>query len=164
MGTEIRYVTGDATRPLGEGPRIIAHVCNDSGRWGRGFVAALSHRWVEPERAYRTWYRRRTVVPLCLGEIQTVRVAPDLWVANMVAQQGTRNSTNPVPLRYDALAACLRALAQQAIDRTATVHMPRIGMGLAGGSWDRIEPLITRSLSARGIAVTVYDLPMGRPA
>ncbi len=42
--TEIRYVTGDATRPVGDGDKIIVHVCNDIGGLGRGFVAALSKR------------------------------------------------------------------------------------------------------------------------
>ena len=43
----IRYVTGDATRPEGEGPKIIVHICNDIGAWGRGFVLALSKRFKE---------------------------------------------------------------------------------------------------------------------
>ncbi|RAJ47078.1 hypothetical protein K353_00279 [Kitasatospora sp. SolWspMP-SS2h] len=40
----------------------------------------------------------------------------------------------------------------------ASVHMPRIGCGLAGGRWERIEPLVTDRLTARGVPVTVYDL------
>jgi hypothetical protein len=35
--------------------------------------------------------------------------------------------------------------------------MPRIGCGLAGGDWSRIEPLIEEQLCARGVQVTVYD-------
>ncbi|WP_285749234.1 hypothetical protein [Lentzea sp. NBRC 105346] len=35
--------------------------------------------------------------------------------------------------------------------------MPRIGCGLAGGEWDRIEPLITSELVDHDIPVTVYD-------
>jgi hypothetical protein len=35
--------------------------------------------------------------------------------------------------------------------------MPRIGCGLAGGRWERIEPLIQHNLAERGIPVTVYD-------
>lgn len=35
--------------------------------------------------------------------------------------------------------------------------MPRIGCGLAGGTWDRVEPLVGERLVARGIPVTVYD-------
>jgi hypothetical protein len=36
--------------------------------------------------------------------------------------------------------------------------MPRIRCGLAGGSWDRIESLIQRSLYANGVDVCLYDL------
>ncbi|HJK89231.1 MAG TPA: hypothetical protein RMH85_21120 [Polyangiaceae bacterium LLY-WYZ-15_(1-7)] len=54
---DIDYVVGDATRPGGDGPKIIVHVCNDVGGWGRGFVTALSKRWAAPEEAYRAWYR-----------------------------------------------------------------------------------------------------------
>lgn len=40
----IHYVTGDATEPIGEGEKIIAHICNDQGGWGAGFVLALSKK------------------------------------------------------------------------------------------------------------------------
>lgn len=37
--TTIEHLQGDATRrPVGPGPKIIAHICNDVGGWGRGFV------------------------------------------------------------------------------------------------------------------------------
>ncbi|CAM5711440.1 hypothetical protein [Streptomyces coeruleorubidus] len=39
----------------------------------------------------------------------------------------------------------------------ATVHMPRIGCGLAGGKWSRVEPLIEERLIRRGIQATVHD-------
>jgi len=48
---EINYVRGDATVPSVKGVKVIAHVCNDSGGWGKGFVLALSRRWPEPEEA-----------------------------------------------------------------------------------------------------------------
>jgi O-acetyl-ADP-ribose deacetylase (regulator of RNase III) len=50
----VTYVIGDATAPGGPGPGVIAHVCNDSGGWGKGFVLAVSRRWPEPEAAYRS--------------------------------------------------------------------------------------------------------------
>ena len=53
----IMYQIGDATDPIGGGPRIIVHVCNDAGGWGKGFVIAVSRRWPEPERRYRAWHR-----------------------------------------------------------------------------------------------------------
>jgi hypothetical protein len=35
--------------------------------------------------------------------------------------------------------------------------MPRIGCGLAGGRWERIEPLLEATLVAAGVPATVYD-------
>jgi O-acetyl-ADP-ribose deacetylase (regulator of RNase III) len=57
--TSIQYLQGDAISPQAKGPKIIAHVCNDQGRWGKGFVLALSASWPEPEQAYRKWSRGR---------------------------------------------------------------------------------------------------------
>ena len=51
----------------------------------------------------------------------------------------------------------LGRLADEAAELDASVHMPRIGCGLAGGKWSRIEPLVTERLVNKGVAVTVYD-------
>ena len=37
--------------------------------------------------------------------------------------------------------------------------MPRIGCGLAGGSWGQIEPLLEEHLAGAGFDVRVYHLP-----
>ncbi|MFF7750968.1 macro domain-containing protein [Streptomyces sp. NPDC007971] len=153
----IMYVRGDATVPSVKGAKVIAHVCNDIGGWGKGFVLALSRRWPEPEAAYRAWHRGRAKNDFGLGAVQLVKVDPYVWVANMVGQRGIRRGSKGVPVRYEAIDAALGRLAGQVIELGASVHMPRIGCGLAGGTWSRIEPLITERLVERGIAVTVYD-------
>ncbi|MEU1964798.1 macro domain-containing protein [Micromonospora sediminicola] len=153
----LRIIQGDATSPQAKGPKVIAHVCNDLGGWGKGFVLAISRRWPEPERDYRDWHRHRAGNDFGLGATRLVRVAPDLWVANMVGQRGMRRGSGGPPIRYDAVERCLTALADHAEELGASVHMPRIGCGLAGGSWQRIEPLVLRTLCARDIPVTVYD-------
>jgi O-acetyl-ADP-ribose deacetylase (regulator of RNase III) len=51
----------------------------------------------------------------------------------------------------------LLLLAQKAVELDASVHMPRIGCGLAGGTWDKIEPIINNSLIKSGVEVFVYD-------
>ncbi|GHH28530.1 Appr-1-p processing protein [Streptomyces rubradiris] len=154
---EIMYVRGDATVPSGEGAKVIAHVCNDTGGWGRGFVLALSRRWREPEAAYRAWHRDRAHNDFGLGAIQLVRVEPRVWVANMVGQRGIRRGGKGVPVRYEAVDTALARLGDEVLRLGASVHMPRIGCGLAGGKWSRMEPLVAGRLAARGIAVTVYD-------
>ncbi|GHH95166.1 macro domain-containing protein [Streptomyces capillispiralis] len=153
----ITYVRGDATAPSVKGVKIVAHVCNDIGGWGKGFVLAVSRRWPEPEAAYRAWHRDRASNDFALGAVQLVRVERYVRVANMIGQRGTRTGSKGVPVRYEAIDTALTALAGHAADLGASVHMPRIGCGLAGGKWSRIEPLVTERLVARNIPVTVYD-------
>jgi O-acetyl-ADP-ribose deacetylase (regulator of RNase III) len=153
----LRVIKGDATSPQAKGPKIIAHVCNDLGGWGKGFVLALSKRWPEPERAYREWHRGRAGNDFGLGATQLVQVRPDIWVANMVGQRGTRTGSHGPPVRYEAIERCLVALAEHAKRLDASVHMPRIGCGLAGGRWERVEPIIAGTLLKQEIDTTVYD-------
>ncbi|MFI6560631.1 Appr-1-p processing protein [Streptomyces sp. NPDC050534] len=155
--SEIVCIRGDATTPSVKGVKVIAHVCNDLGGWGKGFVLALSRRWPEPEAAYRAWHRGRAANDFGLGAAQFIQVEPYVWVANMIGQRGTRTGSKGVPVRYEAIDAALAKLADKALELGASVHMPRIGCGLAGGRWSRVEPLITERLVRRGVKVTVYD-------
>lgn len=157
MPTAIVYTAGDATRPSGADNRVIVHVCNDEGGWGKGFVVAISKRWPEPEARYREWYRERGDNDFGLGVVQFVKVEDSLWVANLVGQRGLRSVHGVPPIRYEAVAEGLGRVARFATQHHASVHMPRIGCGLAGGTWDRIEPLITKELCELSLRVTVYD-------
>lgn len=158
--TSITYRVGDATRPQHEGQKIIAHICNDSGAWGRGFVLALSKRSKEPESAFRSWVA--TGHGFRLGAVQFVGVDQETEVANIIGQHGiTRKNdppNKPPPVRYEAIQEGLRAVAERALERGATVHMPRIGAGLAGGKWEVIASIIEDELCARDVEVFVYDL------
>ncbi|BEL04689.1 macro domain-containing protein [Actinoplanes sichuanensis] len=153
----LRFVKGDATSPQAKGPKIIAHVSNDIGGWGKGFVVAISRRWKEPERAFRQWHRERAGNDFGLGATQLVQVQPDVWVANMVGQRGIKPGSGGPPVRYEAIGRCLHTVGDHAVELGASVHLPRIGCGLSGGKWERIEPLIVAALCERDIPVTVYD-------
>ena len=155
----IKYIIGDATQPAGDGPKIIVHVCNDIGGWGRGFVLALSKRWPEPEAQYRAWHRGEIKKPFALGEVQFVPVGTGLWVANLIGQRDVRSIDGVPPVRYDAIRKGLQLVAREAQKLDASVHMPRIGSGLAGGKWEEIERIVEEELTSRGVQVTVYDLP-----
>lgn len=150
----VSYVAGDATQPRSR-PAILVHVVNTKGAWGAGFVLAVSRRWPEPAREYRAWHRRGAP-SFALGRVQFVDVGLHTCVANMVAQEGFGSDGLP-PIRYDALENCLGIVGDEARAREASVHMPRIACGIAGGTWDRVEPILERTLS--GIDVVVYDLP-----
>jgi len=168
----INYVIGDATCPIGDGLKVIAHVVNDVGVWGKGFVLAISKKWPGAKKRYLDLakplclssgkYERR--VNLRLGDVHLVAAEPGIWIANMVAQRGLISASNPIPLQLDALVECLAAVRSmalsvdaQGVTSHASVHCPRIGCGLAGGTWDQVEPIIARELD--GVDVFVYDLP-----
>lgn len=150
----VTYVQGDATDPRGDGPKVIIHICNDRGGWGRGFVGALSRRWPEPETTYRRAYRNGEVVLGAVSDPVLVDPVRCTYVMNLVAQRGYSRPGAPA-LDYDALDRCLAATAPKIAALGATVHCPRIGTGLAGGRWERIEPLLEQHLGVFG--VVVYD-------
>lgn len=166
----VQYCVGDATVPPTDGPFVITHVVNDGGRWGRGFVGALTARWPRVEAAYRAWARGQGQPgdpTFTLGAVQFVQVAPEGWVANCVAQHGIRSPQDrisPAPIRYDALAIGLAEVAAFAHARGATVHAPRLGAGLAGGSWPTIAQILQTTVIAADVAVTIYDWPPPRAA
>ncbi|WP_281986446.1 macro domain-containing protein [Aquimarina aggregata] len=153
----INYLKGDATAPQAKGAKIVVHICNNLGGWGKGFVLAISKRWAEPEKSYRQWHRNRAKNDFELGAIQVVKVSEYIYVGNMIAQQGMKTGSNGVPIRYEAVKTCLEKIALEAEKLDASIHMPRIGCGLAGGKWQRIEPIIEETLIQKGINVFVYD-------
>src|SRR5690606_171097 len=108
-------VEGDATAPIGAGPKIIVHVCNDQGGWGKGFVVAISKRWKAPEREYRAWHRRGSEPPFELGQVQVVPVADGLSVANLIGQEGMRAKQGVPPIRYGAIAEGLARVRAHAL-------------------------------------------------
>ena len=153
----IHYLKADATVPQAEGNIVIAHICNDIGAWGKGFVLALSKRWKYPEKQYKQWYKEGE--DFALGEVQFVSVEEKIWVANIIGQHNIYNDENDnPPIRYEAVKRGLQQIADFAYEINAKVQMPRIGCGLAGGSWDRIEKLIRQTLLRKNIEVFVCDL------
>lgn len=150
----IEYKIGDATNPQGTGKKVIAHIVNDLGLWGSGFVMAVSNRWPGVKKDYINWARGNKE-PFQLGQVQFVPVKEDIAIANMVAQRGVVNDDNPKPLQPYWLKWALIRLNDFALEKHATIHMPRIGCGLAGGTWNEVQPLIKECLQ---VDVTVYDL------
>ena len=157
--TSLKYVRGDATRPQGSGPRVLVHCCNDSGGWGSGFVVAVSKRWAEPEKSYRSWAKEGSWqgVPFDLGYVQFVPVEIDLWVANLIGQHRTIAMGEPTPVRYTAIEEGLKRVSSFCLEKGASLHMPRMGAGLARGDWKKIEEIILHTVVSAGIPVTVYD-------
>ena len=156
----ITNIQGDASRPRGSGSRILAQIVNDRAfTWGGGFSLTVRKKWPEAQKAFRAWAEppHRN---LRLGRVHVVGAEDHLAVASLVAQHGFHASPKP-RIRYLALKSCLEELSMIALQRHATVHMPKIGSGLAGGSWSIVRELVQETLCRRGVKVFVYELPGG---
>ena len=150
---QINYTYGDATNPTSNTKvKIITHICNDMGKWGKGFVLAISARWKLPELSFRNDEING------LGDIQLVKVEPDIYVCNMIAQHDIKKINNIPPIRYEALRECLIKLRDIIKSKPwdVSVHMPKIGAGLAGGDWSIIEQIIIDELCDHDVEVNVY--------
>lgn len=166
MGNEIIQAHGDVTNPNATGKIIIPHVCNDIGKWGRGFVMALSKRWPKTRKAYMDWYHSGYDVDqdakFKLGHTMFVKASKtktrEIYVANMIAQHkiAVMGETEK-PIRYAALARCMAEVARYAQKKNASIHAPVFGCGLAGGSKEVVFSLINELWISRGISVTVYN-------
>ena len=153
----INYLKADATIPQAEGNIIIAHICNDIGAWGKGFVMPISKRWKEPAKQYKQWYKEGE--GFILGAVQFVAVEENVWVANIIGQHKIYKDENGnPPIRYEAVKEGLQQVAEFAKKMNAKVQMPRIGCGLAGGFWDEIETIIEDTLLQKEVEVFVCDI------
>jgi hypothetical protein len=61
-----------------------------------------------------------------------------------------------------ALAQGFEKVQEYASIHDASVHMPRIGEGQSGGSWETVAEIVRTVLVNNGIPVTVYELPPRR--
>ena len=75
----------------------------------------------------------------------------------MIGQHKVKRLKGQIPIRYEAVEKCLSKVADYSKENGLSVHMPRIGCGLAGGNWNTIEQIIQKELIERNIKVTVYD-------
>lgn len=192
----INYVIGNAVKPGREDThRVIAHICNDEGGWGSGFVLALNSEFTpsrdtakyvdgqnvfnSPEAKYRDWSKSKKKGDFVLGQIQLVYVKEGITVCNMIAQRSTGGLYEtfykdgriaskvklPVPnVNYSSLLECLiRLKTRLTLDwksdkMLTTIHCPRMGAGLGGGNWNKVEKVIKEAFKDTDFEIYVYDL------
>jgi hypothetical protein len=167
--SQINYVTGDLFKLApGDKPIVIPHICNDLGKWGSGFVVPLGQEFPRAKAEYLRWaeeqFDHERNIPFERGQVQIVRVAQQVFVANMVAQKGLISPDNPHPIVYSALYNCMVKLFHQLIEPwkgdPMSICAPKFGSLRAGGDWGVIEKLIVNNwvLVPPHPPVTIYSL------
>lgn len=170
---ELRYITGNAVKPEGDGKKLILHVVNDEGKWGSGFVLALNKEFGtadgSPQYSYYRWFNCDKTPDNAtesgnfkLGQFQFVTVKPDVTIVNMIGQSTPGGYKGFAPIRYQSLEECLLRVrdAVASYKGKLSLHGCRFGSGLAGGSWPIIEDIILRVFKDTKLTFTIYDLPV----
>lgn len=160
---DIEYIKGDVFKAKSETNIIIPHCCNDVGKWGKGFVVSISNIWPEPAAEFKKWSKGRSVKSYVsgdygLGQIQIVKVAPTIYICNMVSLRNIY-PYNAKPLRMESLKECMIKLYEY-IDNdfgTYELHCPKFGSDLAKGKWSKIESCIENIWLQKGLDVYVYE-------
>lgn len=159
----IEYLRGDATKPGGGENKIIAFIINDKANsWGAGFAKAVQNKWPMVLEEFKHWKKVHRE-EFSLGNNFTAKIESNLRAVMMISQHGYGPSKLP-RIRYKALYESLSKLSYIAKTEKASVHMPRIGCGQAGGTWDVVSEMVEDTLCSNGVDVAIYDLPGNRKA
>ena len=157
----IRTLHGDILEPQSEGQKFICQLVNDKAvMWGGGVARKVASRFPHAEASFKEQLIR---LPRSerLGQVIFSQANDEITVASLIAQEGYGRSLFP-RIRYAALKTCLDTVTQRAKEAGASVHMPKIGTGSAGGDWGTIEEMLDDAMVRAGLSVTVYDPPPRR--
>jgi hypothetical protein len=131
---------------------LIPHVCNNINVFGGGFSGDISKNFPTVKENFHLLGNKAK-----LGQVQNILVSENknygnkLYVCNMIAQNGIKNSYNLRPLNYGALAHSMTevknfakslSILNKEENNKIEIHAPKFGSGLAGGNWEFISLLI----------------------
>ena len=109
-----------------------------------------------------TWFVKRAVKQECTPThdlLAAFRLGAAQIVPVMMGQSGIKAGAAKIPpVRYAAIVEALEQVAGRAQADGKSIHMPRIGDGLAGGDWSRIETILVSLVERHGVSIYVYTL------
>jgi O-acetyl-ADP-ribose deacetylase (regulator of RNase III) len=145
----IKYVKGDLFETK---CNIIAHGCNCRGGFGSGVAYTMAMKYPKVRDMYLEKHEEEGWK---LGDVQFVRVRDGRVIANCATQY------NYLPrgvchASYDAIRKAMQTVKEYAVNNDLSVAIPKIGAGLAGGDWDKIESILEEVFS--DYSITVYVL------
>lgn len=143
-------VTGDI---LDAKESYIAHGVNCQSAMGSGVAKAIYTKWPLNKRTYHKYCS--LFHSNMLGDLLYVPVSDEMTIINCFTQQ-EYGYTGDKFVSYDAIHTCFSDLSKQ-IPLGTEVAIPKIGCGLAGGSWNVVKAIIEDATDDR-INITVYSL------
>jgi O-acetyl-ADP-ribose deacetylase (regulator of RNase III) len=139
-------------------PEIIVHGVNCKGVFNAGFAREVAKRFPEVKRRYMD--RHKLGVGWKPGDTQFCYVQLSkrgCYIVN-AATQNTYVRTG-VHVDYNAVSCCFAQIAEFCDTFFyPIISCPRIGSGLAGGDWGKIEEIIRLAIADKNVNVEVYTL------
>ena len=151
--SNIEFIKLDVTRvAMG----IVAHGVNCQHVMGSGVAKAIRETWPVAYHAYMKQPKGKTM----LGNCHLVRVdegRDDLFVANLYTQLFYGYGGGAYA-DVDSIRSSFDQCAKYADMYELPIYMPRIGCGLGGLTWDKVEPCIIDAALLYDVNVYVCDL------
>lgn len=156
----MKVINGDLIKlALDSRFNIIAHGCNLKKNFGAGIALQIKKTFPE---AYLT---DKEAVGNTLGDISTCNTLfPKLTIVNCYTQiyygkpygYNSRNTckADTVDARYVAIEKCMNEI--NILFPNKTIGLPKIGSGLAGLDWNKIEQIIEQTLTNLDVTIVNY--------
>lgn len=173
METEINYIHGDLIELAKEGKfDVIAHGCNCMSTMGAGIAPQMAKAFgcdrFDMERHgrninklgnidYQTFVLGEKAI-WSLEDAKNNRNEPELTVVNAYTQYnyGRNHKGGTItPFDYEAFTLCMRKINH--IFSLKHIGLPKIGAGLAGGDWEKIEQIINCELYLCTVTIVTYS-------
>ena len=166
----INYIDGDLIKLAKEAKfDVVVHGCNCLSTMGAGIAPQMAKAFGCDKFEMETW--GPTIEKLgcidyetfVIGESENSHWTNDyestleLTVVNAYTQYSYgRNHSDGVaqPFDYEAFTICMRKLNN--VFKGKHIGMPKIGAGLAGGNWNRIEHIIQTNLTDCKVTIVNY--------
>lgn len=158
----VRQISGDVITAAGDNG-IICHQVNYFGVMGAGVAAAIREKLLTEEiyKQYVDYCARMRYA--ALGSVQYMPATTGAAVANMFCQ-GDMPDSHESLTRYDEMLRCFKDVERyaQLREKPRSVYIPaRIGCGIAGGDWERVQSIIHKVFDDSPVEAVIVSLDGG---
>ena len=165
----INYIDGDLIKLAQRGYfDVIAHGCNCHSKMGAGIAPQMAKAFgcdqfamervgSDVNKLGNIDYQQFILTKLTSDDIKNGNFKPELTVVNAYTQfnYGRNHADGDAkPLSYEALTLCMKKI--NVVFAGKHIGLPKIGAGLAGGNWNRIEHIINTELKDCQVTIVNY--------
>lgn len=147
----LKLVQGNLLQSTSE---VIAHCCNCFNTMGAGVALAIKKQY---PRAFIVDNNTKKGDRKKLGAFTKSIGTPTIY--NLYGQYFYGNYGGKSPIDYNALEKAIVAMKNDLLanNYTGTIALPRLGAGLAGGDWNKIQSIVEKHLCSHW-QVTIYSI------